>query len=219
MSENNGFVPEEPVVNGETDGFEESSMGMADDNFDGDADCVEERVECYTKEIEEVLEAAEVPQKSINLSKAAVAVISAAAAVIICVVAVAVAYAVSYNSYNANKDGYMPTLADMAKEYDMSVDEMKDAYGLPSDMRGDTITAVALNYMPAGLYVEMNYRIPFATAVEAMGLAGDERVNENMRYGDFEKILEEVEIEQPQTEETQSPESEVPADGEETEAE
>ena len=217
MDKNNGFVSEEPVINGETDGFQESSMGMSDDNFDGDADCVEERLECYTEEIEEVLEAATIPEKGINLSKAAVAVISAAAAVIVCVVAIAVAYAVSYNSYNSNKDGYMPTLADMAKEYNMSVDEMKEAYGLPSDMREDTMTAVALNYMPAGLYVEMNYRIPFASAVEAMGLAGDERVNENMRYGDFEKILEEVE---PQAEEVQEQEAEVPADGEEvTEAE
>ncbi len=216
MSDNNGFVPEEPVINGDTDGYAESAMAMADDNFDGDADSVEETVESYTQEIEEVLESAYVPKKSINLSKAAVAVISAATALIVCMVAVAVAYAVSYNPYNANKEGYMPTLEDLAETNQMTVDRIKEAYGLPSDMRGDTVTAAALNYMPAGLYVEMYYGIPFDTAVEAMGIKGDERINENMRYGDFEKILDEVEIAPPVGEEEPVQQAEEIAEGEET---
>ena len=196
MSDFNEQSTDELVINSDTDGSAESSMGMADDNFDGDADCTEERVEAYTAEIEEILESAEVPKKSINLSKPAVAVISAVAAIIVCVVALAIAYLVSYNPYNSNKDGYLPTLEKLAEVNETSVDKIKEAYGLPSDMRGDTITAIALNYMPAGLYVEMNYRIPFDAAVEAMGLKDDERINPDMRYGDFEKILDEVEIEQ-----------------------
>ncbi|MBQ7975163.1 MAG: hypothetical protein IJ300_05710 [Clostridia bacterium] len=212
MSENNDLLRDEPGINSDTDCFEQAAESAADDNFDGTADCTEGRLECYTQEIEDVLKSAEVPKKGINLSKPAVAVVSAIAAVVVCAVIVAVAYAAGYNAYNANKDGYMPTLEDLAAEYEMSVDEIKDAYGLPKDMRGDTIAAVALNYMPAGLYVEMNYRLPFDTAVEAMGLAGDERVNENMRYGDFEKILEEVEIAQPEETQTPAEEAEEPAE-------
>ena len=224
MSDFKELYTDEPAINGDTDGNVESSMGAADDNFDGDADCTEERVECYTAGIEQALESAEVPKKSINLSKPAVAVVSAVAAIIVCVVALAIAYLVSYNPYNSNKDGYLPTLEEPAEANETSVDKIKEAYGLPSDMRGDTITAIALNYMPAGLYVEMNYRIPFDAAVEAMGLKDDERINPDMRYGDFEKILDEVEIEQitegaiEDDAEGEAPAEEeaAPSDGEET---
>lgn len=181
---------------------------MDENNIFADVESTDEK----DVSLEQLKEEAEIPKKSLNLSKPAVAVISSVATLLVCVLIVAIAYGVGYNKYNANIDKYLPTLEDTAKEYEVDIDELKEAYGLPKNMRGDTVFAAAVMYMPAGLYVEMNHRIPFDVAVETFGLAGDERITPEMRYGEFVKILEETPDPEPASTEAQA--SEAPADGE-----
>ena len=126
MNEEKDLMEQE--INNETDSFEESTQAVADDNFDGDADSVEDTVESYTEEVEEVVEeAAEdavdqleklveeaiVPEKA-PMSKTAVGAISSIITLVVCAVIVFAAYLLTYNPYNANKDGYIETLNDVA---------------------------------------------------------------------------------------------------------
>lgn len=230
MSEEKDFM-EENTINNDTDDMQQSPEAVADDNFDGDADQVEETVESYTEEVEEIaeedadvvleqmVEGAEIPEKA-SMSKTAVAVISSLITLVVCAIAVFAVFITTYNPYNSNKDGYIETIADVAEMTGKSLDEIKEEYSFPADMRGDTYSVAAINYMPVGVYFERMQGMS-ADMVEmyAQMMGIKEEVDANTPYGKFNKLMTEASMaaqsqQAPETEEAPAETEQAPAEGE-----
>lgn len=221
---------EKDLLEQDTDSFEESAEAVLDDIIDGDADQVEETVEAFTDDVpqeqpeeayveedmELVLENAVIPEKK-SMSNSAVAVISSLITLVVCAAVVLVAYFTTYNKYNANVDGYSVTLEQSAKEMEMTLDELKEEYGLPKDMRGDTIIPVVQNYFSADKALQMQSGMTFDQFVEMVGLPDDIEVSADMPWGKFQKIMQEFfESQQSQVPEDQATEETVEGETEES---
>lgn len=207
MSEEKDFM-EENTINNDTDDMQASQEAVADDNFDGDADQIEETVESYTEEVQEYVEevpeedaeaildemvqGAEIPEKA-SLSKAAVAAISSLITLVVCAVAVFAVFITTYNPYNSNKDGYIETIDDVAAMTGKTLEEIKEEYSFPADMRGDTYSVAAINYMPVGVYFEkMQGMSPDMVGMYAQMMGITEEVDANTPYGKFNKLMTEA---------------------------
>ncbi len=171
-------------------------------------------VEMAQEIIDQMVESAQIPEKK-SLSKAAVAVISSAITLVVCAAAVFTAFILTYNPYNADKDGYIETIADVAELTGKSVDEVKEEYGFPKDMKGDTYTVAAINYMPTAAYFEkMQGMSPDMVTMYAQMMGIKEEVDPNMPFGKFNKMMTEAQAKQASEEEA-APQEEAQAPAEE----
>lgn len=172
---------------------ENEELFVEDDNGFKDEDDFGAVTESQSEKIETVPKKFELQEMIQNLSKPAIAIGSAGITLVFCIIVGLIIHAIGFNSYNANKDGYLVTLKEQAAEHDMTVGEYKESLGLPRGMRGDTVAAVASMYMPAAKYIEMNHGMSFEMVIDAMGLSDDKRISPKMRYGELEKIMKEAE--------------------------
>ncbi len=140
---------------------------------------------------EEVIEEVEAVIEKAEISKGAVAVISAAITFLVCIIIVGVLYFTTYNKYNANKDGYVSTLTEVAEMNEMSLEDFKAEWGLPSNMSGDTTVAVAQAYIPTGKFLEMSYGMTFEQFAQIAGITEEDGVDENSPWGLAQKIMNE----------------------------
>lgn len=179
---------------------------------EADAEAIEDVVLEAVEEVEAVVEKAEI-------SKSAVAVISAAITFAVCVIIVGVLYFTTYNTYNANKDGYISTIAEMAELNDMTLDEFKTEWGLPSNMPGSTTEAVAQSYIPTSKFLEMSYGMTFEQFAQIVGITEEDGVDGTSPWGKTQKIM----IEKSNAAAEKAPEGEAAegqaAEGEATEGE
>lgn len=159
----------------------------------------------------------EIPEKKSEISKPAVAAISAAITLVVCAAACFTWYMTSYNTYNANKNGYAVDLATYARMYGQSVDEMKEQYGLPEKMRDDTIMEIASNYVPASKMAELNGmtldELKKAAGIEDMDL------EEGTYWGEVSKSMREQQLSQMEEEKEATETDEEDADFEDEDLE
>ena len=101
----------------------------------------------------------------------------------------------SYNIYNTNKDGYVPTILEVAEMNEMTIDEFKEEWGLPSDMPGDTMDTVAQVYVSTAKFIEQSYGMTYDQFVEVMGITQEAGINANSPWGMTQKFIEGLEKE------------------------
>lgn len=101
----------------------------------------------------------------------------------------------SYNTYNTNKDGYVPTILEVAEMNEMTIDEFKEEWGLPSDMPGDTMDTVAQVYVSTAKFIEQSYGMTYDQFVEVMGITQEAGINANSPWGMTQKFIEGLEKE------------------------
>ena len=101
----------------------------------------------------------------------------------------------SYNTYNTNKDGYIPTILEVAEMNEMTIDEFKEEWGLPSDMPGDTMDTVAQVYVSTAKFIEQSYGMTYDQFVEVMGITQEAGINANSPWGMTQKFIEGLEKE------------------------
>lgn len=130
------------------------------------ADEVLEDGEVTTEEIQEVVE--EIIEKK-KKSKAPFVII--AIIIVLAIIAAVVVNSFGGNKYNklgyANPDGR--TIADIAEEMEITVEEFLERYSLPEDMPADTEEMAAYYSMPVKVFAEM-YGVDFATFKDAYGI-------------------------------------------------
>ena len=178
----------------------------------------EEMIEEVLKTPEEALEEVEEIVEKAEMSKTAVAVVSAAITFALCVIIVGLLYFTTYNSYNANKEGYVTTLTEMAELNDMSLKEFKAEWGLPSSMKGDTTVPVAQAYIPTGKYIELASGMTFEQFAEAFGITEEDGIDEETPWGYTQKIMNEKSQAAQEAPETEATEGEA-TEGEAAEGE
>ena len=176
---------------------------------------VEEIVEeAVADEVCEALEEVEAVVEKAEFSKSAVAVISAAITFAVCVIIVGVLYFTTYNTYNANKDGYISTIAEIAELNEMTLDEFKAEWGLPSGMPGSTTEAAAQSYISTSKFVEMSYGMNFEQFAQIVGIKEEDGIDGNSPWGKTQKFM----MEKSKAAAEEAPESEN-AEGEQAPAE
>ena len=175
---------------------------------------VEEVAEDDVAVVEEVLEQVEAVVEKAEISKSTVAVISAAITFAVCVIIVGVLYFTTYNTYNANKDGYISTIAEVAEMNEMTLDEFKTEWGLPSNMPGSTTEVVAQSYIPTSRFLEMSYGMTFEQFAQIVGITKEDGVDETSPWGKTQKVM----MEKSKAAAEQAPEEEA-AEGEAAEGE
>ncbi len=204
---------------------EETVETVEEVNEEATEEVVEETAEEAVEEaVEEIAEDVQpVPAK--GLSKVAVSIISIAATLAVTAATCAGLYFIGdmrvCNKYNANIDGYGETLDLYARYSEKTLDEVKEEMGLPADMPGETLYAIANAYTPVSKMVEM-YGVTVDDFKKMYGLEDDAEITGETPIGLVSKKTIEKQIaeneEAKKTEETpadeEAPAEEVPADEE-----
>ena len=131
------------------------------------------------------------PVKKKQMKTGAIVAITAAATVAICAIVLFVCAKFLYNPYNA-KCKYMPTIKDYAEYNNMSVDEFKSNYHMPSDMPEDTYAAVAEYYIPVS-YLAQQQGVDVDTYISSIGMSEEysSKITESTTLGELNELYEE----------------------------
>ena len=124
------------------------------------------------------------PAKPVN-KKLVLALSYVAVAVVVAVISVFGTLGVQkYNKYNHM--GYLDvsgqTLEDLAANARMTVDEFKEEYGLPKDMKRDTLADVASDYRPLGKMAELS-GLSLDEAKAQLGLSDNASITADTTWG------------------------------------